>query len=131
MSKTERNARKGIYPEAKGKRPIGACTQQPENLEPYINITEIKPDYCITISKDDKSLTLDFNTGKLIVKGNMPYDKASEMFFNVLNQFFSGNFISRKEVKEAIENMKFYNVKGCFTTDTEETKKNLLRELKL
>lgn len=49
-----------------------------------------EPNHTIVINNQNntKSLTLDFNTGKLVVSGNLKQTEAAKIFFESLNGFF-------------------------------------------
>jgi len=66
-----------------------------------LTISSIKPVHNIVIqSPNGKSLTIDYGGSKLVVTGDLEYDKAAEQFFNALKKYF------KAAIKSDIEKLK-------------------------
>ena len=55
---------------------------------------------------EDKVLILDFNTDKLKISGDLPYDEAAKIFFNHVSKYFQEAINKQVEIrlKEIEEN---------------------------
>ncbi len=54
-------------------------------------------EYSITINHKDKYLLLDWNSGKLIVTGDLEYDEAADKFLKSLGERFDNMITERAE----------------------------------